>query len=140
MSDELIIDTGKGSFPLSQLGSLLPGMAEIMPLVGDRVWRCYYAGAARNVPLARFQLKEAVNLLKKGAVLRPKYAEDIDAFCDGIVAMLMQSIDDGDWDTFERTFQNMVRVANGYHGKYDKPWLRWKLPADPPPDLDVTPL
>jgi hypothetical protein len=140
MSDELIIDTGKGSFPLSQLGALLPGMAEIMPLVGDRVWRCYYAGAAHNKPLARFQLKEAVNLMKKGAVLRPKYTEDIAAFCEGIVAALMKNIEDEDWDAFERTFHNMVKAANGYHGKYDKAWLRWKLPSDPPPDLELTPL
>ena len=140
MPDEPIIDTGKGTFPLSQLGPLLPGMAEVMPLVGDRVWRCYYAGNAHNQPLARFQLKEAVNLMKKGAALRPKYTEDIDDFCNGIVAALMKTIDDADWDGFERTFHNMVKAANGYHGKYDKAWLRWKLPSMPPPDLVLEPL
>jgi hypothetical protein len=140
MAEDPIIDTGKGSFPLSRLGPLLPGMAEIMPLVGDRVWRCYYAGHARNQPLARFQLKEAVNLLKKGAVLRPKYQQDVDDFCNGIIAQLLQQIDDADWGGFEHTFHNMVRVANGYHGKYDKAWLRWKLPDHPPPDLELEPL
>src|ERR1700735_5266449 len=73
-----VIDTGKGTFDLSELGRLLPGMAEIMPLVGDRLWKCYSAGQARNQPLARFQLKEAAGLMKKGAVLRPKYTEDTD--------------------------------------------------------------
>jgi hypothetical protein len=29
-----------GSFDLSDLGHLLPGMAEIMPLVGERIWKC----------------------------------------------------------------------------------------------------
>jgi hypothetical protein len=140
MSDDYVIDTGKGSFPLSRLGSLLPGMAEIMPLVGERVWKCYYAGKARNQPLARFQLKEAVNLMKKGAVLRPKYTEDVDAFCDGIVASVMNAIEQRDWDEFDRLFHNMVRAANGYHGKYDKAYLVWKLPDHPPPDLDLTPL
>ena len=66
-----------GSFSLSDLGLLMPGMAEIMPLVGARIWKCYYAGQAKNKPLAAFQLKEAVGLMEKGGVLRPKYAEDI---------------------------------------------------------------
>jgi hypothetical protein len=62
-----------GSFELSDLGHLMPGMAEIMPLVGERIWKCYYAGKARNKPLARFQLAEAVNLMEKGIILRPNY-------------------------------------------------------------------
>ena len=41
-----------GSFELSDLGHLMPGMAEIMPLVGARIWKCYYAGKAGNAPLA----------------------------------------------------------------------------------------
>jgi len=51
MSDhEHVIDTGKGTFNLDELGHLMPGMAEIMPLVGARIWKCYYAGKARNRP------------------------------------------------------------------------------------------
>src|SRR5579885_3651814 len=92
------IDTGKGTFELSELGRLMPGMAEIMPLVGERVWKCYYAGKARNVPLARFQLAEAVNLLKKGAVLRPKYRDDVESFVAGEIAAVRQAIVDEDWD------------------------------------------
>ena len=79
---EHVLDTGKGEFTLDDLGPLLPGMAEIMPLVGSRVWKCYYAGQARNRPLARFQLNEAVNLLEKGAFLRPKYADSVTAFVE----------------------------------------------------------
>src|SRR5204862_3888781 len=69
-----------GSFELSDLGHLMPGMAEIMPLVGGRIWKCYYAGKAHNRPLAAFQLSEAVNLMEKGSILRPKYSEDMDEF------------------------------------------------------------
>src|SRR5690349_10601909 len=85
-----------GSIELSDLGHLLPGMAEIMPLVGGRIWKCYYAGKARNRALAAFQLKEAVNLMEKGAVLRPKYADDMDDFISGIVATIQRSIDNED--------------------------------------------
>ena len=61
-----------GSFDLSDLGHLLPGMAEVMPLVGERIWKCYYAAQAHNRKLAAFQLKEAVNLMQKGSILRPR--------------------------------------------------------------------
>ena len=93
-----VIDTGKGEFSLSELGHLMPGMAEIMPLVGGRIWKCYYAGKAQNKALARFQLSEAVNLMEKGAFLRPKYAENMEKFLTGEVADLSKAIESEDWD------------------------------------------
>jgi hypothetical protein len=141
MSDahEHIIDTGKGQFPLDHLGHLMPGMAEIMPLIGERIWKCYYAGKAENQPLARFQLKEAVNLMEKGAFLRPKYAENMEIFINAQVAAVRKAIEDQDWDEFEDAFKEMVDSANAYHGVYDKAFLRWRVPDAPPPDLDMTP-
>jgi hypothetical protein len=127
-----------GSFELSDLGHLLPGMAEIMPLVGERIWKCYYAAKAQNRKLAAFQLKEAVNLMQKGSILRPKYEEDVDAFVAGEVATLQANIEAEDWDAFEANFHAMIDQANAYHEKYDKSFLRWQLPASPPPDLDLT--
>lgn len=126
-----------GSFDLSDLGLLMPGMAEIMPQIGDRIWKCYYAGKAKNKALANFQLKEAVNLMEKGTVLRPKYTEDMDDFISGIVATVKEAIEAEDWDKFESAFQTMVEDANGYHEKYDKSYLRWQIPGEPPPDLDM---
>ena len=82
-----------GSFDLSDLGHLLPGMAEVMPLVGERIWKCYYAAQAHNRKLAAFQLKEAVNLMQKGSILRPKYEEDIDGFVAAEVATLQANIE-----------------------------------------------
>src|SRR5581483_11415293 len=117
---EHVLDTGKGELTLEDLGPLLPGMGDIMPLVGSRMWKCYHAGRAGNRPLARFQLQEAVNLLEKGAVLRPKYADSVAAFV-------------------EQDMAAVLAAANAYHDLYDKPFLRWKVPADPPPDLDLTP-
>ena len=134
-----VIDTGKGTFSLEDLGPLMPGMAEVMPQVGARIWKCYYAGKARNRVLAAFQLKEAVNLMEKGAFLRPKYAENMDKFINEELAVVRKAIDSEDWDTFQAAFQAMVEAANAYHDVYDKPYLRWKIPEMPPPDLDMTP-
>jgi hypothetical protein len=139
MSDEHIIDTGKGTFSLSELGHILPGMAEIMPLVGDRVWKCYYAGKAKNQKLARFQLKEAVNLMEKGVFLRPKYTDSMEQFLAGPLAAVSKAIEAADWEEFEDAFDEMVLAANAYHGAFDKAYLRWKIPEVPPPDLDMTP-
>ena len=136
---EHIIDTGKGTFELSELGPLMPGMAEVMPLVGARIWKCYYAGKAKNRALARFQLKEAVNLMEKGAFLRPKYTENMDKFIGEEVAAVGKCIESEDWEGFEAAFRAMVDAANAYHEVYDKSFLRWKIPDAPPPDLDMTP-
>ena len=136
---EHVIDTGKGSFSLDMLGPLLPGMAEIMPLVGARIWKCWYAGKAHNKPLAAFQLKEAVGLMEKGAFLRPKYNDNVDKFIATEVAAVRKAIDAEDWDGFETAFHAMVDAANAYHELYDKPYLRWRIPDAPPPDLDMTP-
>ena len=73
-----------------------------------RIWKCYYAGKARARALAAFQLKEAVNLMEKGAILRPKYAEDMDKFVSGIVGTVGKAIETQDWAAFERAFETMV--------------------------------
>ena len=136
---EHVIDTGKGTFSLEDLGPLMPGMAEIMPLVGARIWKCYYAGKAKNKPLADFQLKEAVNLMEVGVLLRPKYTDNMYKFIEEQVEVVKKAIKDEDWDAFEAAFEEMIDHANAYHELYDKPYLRWKIPSEPPPDLDMTP-
>ena len=77
-----IIDTGKSNLTLEELGHVQPGMARIMPEVGVRIWKCYYAGKAKNKPLADFQLKEAVNLMEVGVLLRPKYTDNMYKFIE----------------------------------------------------------
>ena len=134
------IPVKSGSIELSDLGHFLPGLADIIPLVGDRIWKCYYAGKNGNAALARFQLKEAVVLMEKGAILRPKYAGDLEKFISDSVAKVRQCIEDADWDGFESAFAAMVEQANANHEQYDKGFLRWKVPEEPPPDLDMRPL
>jgi hypothetical protein len=133
------IDTGKSTLSFDELGAVQPGMARIMPEIGARIWKCYYAGKAKNKPLARFQLKEAVNLMEMGVLLRPKYTDNMFKFIEEEVEVLKQAIDAEDWDTFEAAFATMVDAANAYHEVYDKGFLKWKVPEMPPPDMDMTP-
>jgi hypothetical protein len=134
-----IVDTGKSTLSLDELAAVQPGLARIMPEVGVRIWKCFYAGQARNKPLARFQLKEAVNLMEQGVLLRPKYEENMYKFIEEQVERVKVAIEAEDWDDFEPAFHAMVEQANAYHELYDKEFLRWKIPDEPPPDLDMTP-
>ena len=133
------VDTGKSVLSLQELGHIQPGMAEIMPLIAQRIWKCFYAGKAGNKELAKFQLKEAVNLMEKGVLLRPKYTDNMYKFIEEECAVLGKLIDSEDWDGFEAAFDAMVSAANAYHEVYDKGFLVWKVPADPPPDMVMEP-
>lgn len=134
-----VVNTGKSQLTLDELGYVQPGMARIMPEIGARIWKCYYAGKAKNKPLARFQLAEAITLMKVGVMLRPKYTDNMKKFIEEHIHVVRQAIDDEDWDGFESAFHAMVASANEYHEIYNKGYLRWKIPSEPPPDLDMTP-
>ena len=138
-NDEILVDNGKRTMTLDELAHTQPGMARIMPEVGVRIWKTYYAAEARNWPLARFELKEAVNLMEVGAFVRPKYEENMAKFMEEDLEPVRKAIEASDFESFEPAFHQMVEKANGYHELYDKPFLRWKLPSTPPPDLDMTP-
>ncbi len=46
---------------------------------------------------------------------------------------------DENWEAFRKAFDESVDAANAWHVKKDKPYIRWKLPDHPPPDLDLEP-
>lgn len=122
-----------------QLAALQPGLARLMPEVGNRVWKLYYAGKAGNWPLARFQLKEANKLLELCGVTRPKYEKALAQFIDKQMKPIAQAIEAESLEQFEKAFDVAVVEANNYHDAYGKPFLVWKVPSQPPPDLDMTP-
>ena len=77
--------------------------------------------------------------MQKGSILRPKYEEDMDEFISGDRGHRCRPASRPRTGTRSRpTFTTMVDEANAYHEKYDKGFLRWQLPATPPPDLDLT--
>lgn len=124
---------------LEELTSLQPGLARLMPEVGDRFWKCFYAAQAANWPLASWQLRELRKLLRLGEVTRPKYTGDLEDFIHNDVEPLLAALDERDLPCFERLFREAVEAANDLHRRWDKPWIVWKLPDHPPPDLDLTP-
>src|SRR5207302_6165720 len=83
----------------------------------------------------RFSRDWSSDVCSSDLILRPKYSDDMDKFIAGIVADVRKAIETEDWDTFERHFETMIDQANAYHEQYDKGFLRWKMPDQPPPEI-----
>ena len=124
---------------LEELTSLQPGLARFMPEIGARFWKCYYAAEARNWPMARWQLSELRKLMRMCMVTRPKYIADLQEWIADDLEPLIWAIDAGDIDGFRNCYHDAVDAANDFHRRWKKPFILWKLPDTPPPDLDLTP-
>ena len=129
----------KKSMSIEDLVMVQPGLARIMPEIGIRTWKLYYAAQAQNWPLASFQLNEIRGLLNKGAFTRPRYEADLKAYIDESLAPIRTTIQDKDFAAFQEAFKSAIESANSFHRYYDKAYIVWKLPDMPPPDLDLTP-
>lgn len=124
---------------LEQLTALQPGLARLMPEIGARFWKAFYAAGAANWPLATWQLKELRKLLRLCEVTRPKYTDDIEEWISDDLDPLVAALDARDLATFESRYHEAVDAANELHRRWQKEWIVWKLPDTPPPDLDLTP-
>lgn len=131
--------SGKTALTLEQLAQVQPGLASLMLEVGNRFWRCYHAAQAENRRLARFQLSEGTKLLKRCAIVRPQYGEDISGFIETEVASLRTAIEAGDWAGFSVAFSAMTESVNRLHEVWNHGYLVWKVPEQPPTDLVLTP-
>lgn len=131
--------TGKSELTIEDIAMLQPGLARIMPEVGARTWKLFYAGKAENWPLAKFQYKEVKGLFEMGAITRPKHAAALNEFMEQGWKDVGDAIDRKDVAAFEEAFHKAIEAANAYHELKEKPYLIWKLPDAPPPDLQMEP-
>jgi hypothetical protein len=131
--------SGKNSMTLEDMATIQPGLARLMPEVGIRTWKLFYAAKAQNWPMAKFQYKEIVGLMELGAFMRPKHAEALNQFLEENWKPLETAIQDKSFAAFEEAFNKAIEAANAYHELKEKPYIYWKLPGVPPPDLDLTP-
>lgn len=134
-----IVSNGKAELGLDELAAIQPGMARLMVEVSDRMWKCYHAGRARNRPLARYELSEATKIMKTAIAVRPKYTESMQRFIAEEIASLRGVVEAERWDGFEEAFAAVVGATNRYHEEFDKGFIVWKVPPEPPADLDLTP-
>jgi hypothetical protein len=123
---------------LEELTSIQPGLARLMPEIGARMWKCFYAVQAKNWPMAEWQLSEMAKLLRLCTVTRPKYGTDLRAFIQEDIEPMRNALQARDTLRFRAAFFDAIDAANDYHRRWKKPWIVWKLPSMPPPDLDLT--
>jgi hypothetical protein len=136
---DMTFHSGHREMTVEDIATIQPGLGRIMPDVGTRTWKLFYAAKAGNWPLAKFQHKEVKGLLELGAFTRPKYEDNLNQFLTENWKPIGDAIEKKDFAAFEKAFHAAVEAGNAFHELRDKPYLRWKLPETPPPDLDFTP-
>ena len=135
-------DDPRGKEPalsVEQIAQLLPGTGELMASVGIAWWKCAYAARGGNWDLAAYFARRVRGLQRKLAVVRPKYAEDLAAFEEDLLAPLLSALDAHDGPVFERVFAAATDRANELHVKWAKPYIKWVLPGEAPSDLELGP-
>ncbi|MFQ5513717.1 MAG: hypothetical protein ACE5FG_04710 [Myxococcota bacterium] len=136
---DMVFWSGKRDMAIDEIAMIQPGLARLMPEIGSRTWKLFYAAKAGNWPNAHYQWKEAKKLFEICCYTRPKHEEAIEEYLRDDWAPLEAAIKDEDFAAFEAAIEKAVDSANAWHEKKDKPHIRWKLPDFPPPDLDLTP-
>ena len=136
---EVGVWTGHREMTVEEIGMIQPGLARIMPEVGQRTWKLYYAAKEGHWALAKFQWGEIKELMELGAFTRPKHEEALNQFLAEDWPAIVKAIQNEDFPAFEAAFHHAIEQANAYHELKDKPYIRWQLPDHPPPDLDMKP-
>jgi hypothetical protein len=137
--DTQTVKTSHGELTLEQIAELLPGTGELMQSVGNTWWKCAHAARGGNFELAAYFARRTRGLLRKLAIVRPKYADDVVEFEAALIAPILTACERSDLAAFERAFTATVDRANELHVKWGKSFIRWVLPPEPPEDLELTP-
>ena len=137
--ESMVFHNGKWDMPIDAIAMVQPGLARIMPEIGDRTWKLYYAGKAGNWENAMYQWKEGKKLFELGAFLRPKHEAALEEYIRESWEPIGAAIKAEDSEAFETAFEKCVVDANAWHEEKDKGHIVWKVPDFPPPDLDLTP-
>jgi hypothetical protein len=135
----IVFSSGKNNMTIEDLAVIQPGLARIMPEIGARTWKLYYAAKFENWPMATFQYKEIKGLFELGAFMRPKHEDAINQYLAENWKTLEAPLEAKDFAGFEKAFNECIDMANAYHELKEKPYIRWQLPSSPPPDMDLKP-
>jgi hypothetical protein len=132
------VSTPHGELTLEEIAELLPNTGELMQSVGTTWWKCAHAARGGNWELAAYFARRARGLLRKLATVRPKYAGDVGAYEAEHIEAVLAACERQDGGTFETAYARAVDSANELHAKWGKSYIRWRLPEEPPTDLDLS--
>ncbi len=131
--------TKHGTLTVDELADLQPGMARLMDELAHRYWVLYYAAKGGNWELAHYMERESEKLLSVMARVRPKYAADLESFRTQDLGPVAAAIEARDWPAFDRECRKSVAASDGYHAKYNKRFIRFRIPDHPPEWFDLGP-
>ena len=137
--DAPVARTKHGDLTLDEIAEMQPGMARIMDEYGRRFWAMYYAAKAGNWELARYMHSEMLKLGNVAVVVRPKYAEAMREFEAEHLEPLGEAIRKKDWGVFEPAYRETLAASDAYHDRFNKGFLRFRLPDHPPDWLRMEP-
>ena len=138
-SSQPVANTSHTQIALDQLGNIQPGLARLMAEISDRYWILYYAAKEQNWKLAALQSSEIKKAFRIGEITRPKYTEHLEAYINGPMAKIDQTISNENWDAFQSAYEIATKAANGYHEAWNHEEIIWRLPNEPPKHLDLRP-
>ncbi len=128
-----------GELTIDQLVDIQPGLARLMAEVSDAWWIAFYAAKGGNFALARYSVRKTSNLLKVGAVTRPKYEKWIAQYEKEAIAPVLAAVEAKDFARFQAAFAAASDLANKMHVEVGHPEIVWKLPPEAPKHLDLGP-
>ena len=117
----------------------LPGTADLMVLVGTSWWKCAYAARGGNWALAAFYARRVRSLQRRLAIVRPKYRQRLERYETEMLGPVFRAIESLDRLAFDRAFAAATDEANQQHVETGYGYIRWRLPDEPPKDLDLGP-
>ncbi len=132
-------DTKHGPLNVDEIAEMMPGASRLMDELAHRYWVLYYAAKGGNWDLARYMERESEKLLGILGRIRPKYAADLAAFVQEEMRPLAAAIEARDFGAFDTAYRRSVDASDTYHAKYNKGFLRFRLPDRPPEWFDLGP-
>ncbi len=112
--------------------SIQPGLGTVMIEYGNRYYIMYYAAKAGNWDLAKYELKEAMEIQEVGETTRPSKAAMLKSFEKSYLDPLDKAIDAKNWNTFKTAYNNGVEGCNNCHAATGHPYIKYALPSTPP--------
>jgi hypothetical protein len=140
MADELRVTTEDNELTLEEMSAALPDTPAIMEKVGYSWWYLIYAARGGNWGLAGYYLKRVAKLENTLKVLRPKHRERLERFQREALPDVVAAIEAESLDKLEAAYAAATKMANDLHGESGYPYIRWELPAEPPPGLQLSPV
>ena len=139
MEGKVVGKTMHAEIDIDSLASMQPCMSRVMRQYTERYGIMYHPCKVKNWDLGLYQLKEIREITEVGKKTRPKWKQELEDFDRKFLLPIEDAMKNKDWDAFEKAFDKSTKACNAVHKKIGYPYLKYKLPENPPDWLDITP-